>query len=243
MDYTELLQEQCPPAIVEHVISTDMAAETAYPWPGQDFFGQDIAASCHVAALLYRSAKVDPPVAFVMGHSLSEEVFEYFDLVAEADRPVITEALRRLAEGPQLPQGYLSAVTRHAIDVREVLERHFPVRPAAELATPEAHGAAFAYLRYLTAMGDREAEADLVEALRLEPNPDWVSNSLNRLVSLKMPNRRRVLRAFVDDGRQSLSPLQTPGSVVANIARLHLGMAPYEGPISLLDNLGRPVNR
>ncbi len=240
MDYIDLLKEQCPPAIVEYVISSDMTSAFKNPWPNQDFFGQNISDDCHIAALLYRSSILPSNLGDTTADYIAWDTIDYYAQVPVDDRPVVITAVRQLASRDRLPQRFFFLVTQHKIDVRDILQRHFPTLPAPENATPEHNSKSFAYLRYLTAMGDEEALTRLLEALRLEPNPAYVSNQLGQIRNLNLSQSNVIFQAFINDTRQSLTPNRMPGIVIANTVRRYLGLPPHEGPYRPLEPNGQP---
>lgn len=242
MDYIDLLKDQCPPAIVQYVTSSDMVEAYKEPWPNRDFAGQNISESCHIAALLYRSSILPANTSDTIADYIVRDAIQYFAKIPTENRPVLASAVQQLAAGERLPQSFFSFVTQHRIDVRETLLRHFPTLPISEAATPEKNPKSFAYLRYLTAMGDADALANLIEALRLEPNPANVNNQLGQIWMFRMPQADMVFEAFINDTRQSLSPYRTPGIVVANNVRRYLGLPKHEGPYRLLEPNGLPFH-
>lgn len=240
MDYIDLLKEQCPPAIVEYVVGTNMAAGGKGPWPNRDFFGQDISSGCHIAALLYRSSILPSNIANSAADYIVWDAIDYFDQVPVDDRTVLIAAIRQLAAEPRLPQRFYPLITKHLIDVRDILAARFPTVPIAANATPEANFENFAYLRYLTAMGDPDALAQLIDALRLEPSPSFVSMHIDQIRDLNIPQKDAIFQAFINDTRQSLSPNRMPGIVIANTVRHYLGLPQHEGPYQPLENTGQP---
>ena len=241
MDYIDFLKDQCPPAIVEYVVGKNMTLGTTEPWPNNDYVGTNVSDPCHVAALLYRSSILTANVVPQIADYIVRDTGEYFDTVQDQDRPVLVAVMRQMAERDQLPQRFFPTVTRHRIDVRDALVKRFPSLPAPENATPEANVEAFAYLRYLTAMGDLDVLPMFIETLRLEPNPGFVTSHLGQLRRLEMQQQEAIYKAFINDTRQSLTATQMPGLVVANIARRALGLPNHEGPFQLVDNRGQPV--
>lgn len=240
MDYVDLLNDQCPPAIVEYVTRTNMTAFGTEPWPNKDYIGSAVSDPCHIAALLYRSSILPSDVFLSFADYLVRDTDVYFDKIKEKDRPVIVAAMRQMAARDRFPQSFFPTITRHQIDVDDVLALRIPILPIAENATPEANFEAFAYLRYRTAMGDEEAVHRLIEALRLEPSPNFILSELGQICSLRMPQTDTIFQAFINDTRQSVSPIRIPGIVIANSVRQHLGLPKHDGPYQPLENNGQP---
>lgn len=240
MDYIDLLKEQCPPAIVEYVTRTDMTAFGKNPWPNDDFTGAAVSDPCHIAALLYRSSVLPKDLYYAFADYLVRDIDVYFGQITDQDRALLVAAMRQIAARPQLPQSYFNAVTRHRIDVEDVLKTRFAALPQPEAAIPGARFEAYAYLRYLTAMGDKDALNSLTEALRLEPSPAIVTTELAQIRNLRLPQANAIFQAFINDTRQSLSAQRTPGVVVANTVRRYLGLPSHEGPFQPLEANGQP---
>lgn len=240
MDYIDLLRDQCPPAIVEYVTGTNMTTFGTEPWPNKDYVGSAISDSCHIAALLYRSSILPNNVYFSFANYFVRDTGVYFNEIEDKDRPVIVATMRQMAARDPFPQSFFPTITRHQIDVNDVLAQRFTGLPTPENATPEANFEAFAYLRYKTAMGDAEAQFRLIEALRLEPSPSFVSMHIGQINDLNLPQKDAIFRAFINDTRQSLSPNRMPGIVIANTVRHYLGLPQHEGPYQPLENTGQP---
>ncbi|MCK0122525.1 hypothetical protein MWU61_18370 [Loktanella sp. F6476L] len=240
MDYVDLLKEQCPPAIVEYVTGTNMTTFGTEPWPNKDYVGSAVSDPCHIAALLYRSSILPNDVFLSFADYIVRDTGAYFDKIEEKDRPVLVAAMRQMATRDSFPQGFFSTITRHQIDVEDVLAQRFLTLPSAENATPGPNFEAFAYLRYKAAMGDPDALLLLIDALRLEPSPSYVLTELNQIRNLRMPQTDTIYQAFINDTRQSVSPIRVPGIVIANTVRRHLGLPKHEGPYQPLEHDGQP---
>ncbi len=240
MDYVDLLKDQCPPAIVQYVLNSDLSLGRTRPWPEVGFGKPDVTAGCRIAALLYRSSVLPRDVGYRIADYVIADTLIYYDQISAADRPTLLGALRKLAQEEELPFGFYSMITRNRIDVRDVLQRRFLTLPAPENATPKENSEAFAYLQYLVAMGNETVLPRMIEALKIEPAPGWVMMHLDRMEQLRLPQSDQILREFIDDRRQALSVFGDPGVVIANFARLRLNLPPLEGPFIPLDNLGNP---
>ncbi len=71
--------------------------------------------------------------------------------------------------------------------------------------------------------------------------PRETIRALEALENLKIGNRERIFRTYVDDHRQSISLSGTPGYKVSGFARYFLGIPEHDGLGRIMNERGEPI--